>query len=313
MPFNNVTSRLDTQALMPEEVSNELLRSLTTESAAMSMFRRIPVGRQQVRLPVLTALPTAYWVTGDTGMVQTTEMAWANKFLNVEELAVIVPIPDNVMADVEANIWDDATPLITQAMGRTLDTAIFFGTNAPASFPTNIQSAALAAGNNVHEGTANSSGGYYNDIDSLYAAVEADGYDTSGFVASTTLKAKLRQARNTLGDRLDQGRANGGLTDLDGYPIHYPMRGLWSLAANAPRVFGGDWSQFVLGIRQDITMKVSNEAVIQDNTGAIVYNSFQQNLSFLKLTFRAGWQVANTVNYDQPDPAARYPVSYLYV
>jgi len=313
MPFNNITTRLDTQALMPEEVSNELLRSLTTESAAMSMFRRIPVGRQQVRLPVLTALPTAYWVTGDTGLVQSTEMAWANKFLNVEELAVIVPIPDNVMADVEANIWDDAMPLITNAMGRVLDQAIFFGTNAPASFPTNIQSAAAAAGNNVHEGTANSAGGYYNDIDALYAAVESDGYDASGFVASTTLKAKLRQARNTLGDRLDLGRANGGLTDLDGYPIHYPMRGLWSLAANAPRVFAGDWSQYVLGVRQDISMKVSNEAVVQDNTGAIVYNSFQQNLSFLKLTFRAGWQVANTINYDNPDPASRYPVAYLYV
>ena len=72
------------------------------ESAALTMFRRIPVGRTQVRFPVLSALPIAYWVTGDTGLKQTSEINWANKFLNIEEIAVIIPVPDNVLADVEA-------------------------------------------------------------------------------------------------------------------------------------------------------------------------------------------------------------------
>jgi HK97 family phage major capsid protein len=311
MPFNNIISRTDTQALMPEEVSNELLKSLVAESAALTMFRRIPVGRQQVRLPVLSALPTAYWVTGDTGLKQTTELAWANKFLNIEEMAVIIPIPDNVMADVEANIWDDAMPLCTNAMGRVLDQAVFFGQNAPASFPMNIASATAAAGNQVTEGSAAAAGGFYNDIDAVYGLVEADGYEVDGFVAATSLKAKLRQARNTLGDRLDQGRVNGALTDLDGHAIHYPMRGLWSGSTGAPRAFAGDFSQFVLGVRQDITMKTSSEAVIQDSSGTIVYNSFQQDLTFLRLTFRVGWQVANTINYDNIDGASRYPVATL--
>ena len=48
---------------------------------------------------------------GDTGLKQTTEVNWSNKFLNVEEIAVIVPVPDNVLADVEINIWDEALPV----------------------------------------------------------------------------------------------------------------------------------------------------------------------------------------------------------
>jgi HK97 family phage major capsid protein len=312
MPFNSLVSRSGAAALMPEEVSNELLRSLSAASAALTQFRRVPVGRQQVRFPVLSALPTAYFVTGDTGVKQTTDMAWSNKDLNVEEIAAIVPVPDNVIADMDANVWDEAMPLLTQAVGRVLDQAVFFGTNAPASFPTNILAAAVAAGNTAVANTAAASGGFYADIDNLYGKVEADGFEVTGFVASTAAKAKLRAARNTLGDKLDAGRASGSLDNIDGYPVTYAMRGLWPGAVNPnPLLFGGQWDQFVLGVRQDITMKVSNEAVIQDNTGTIIYNSFQQDLTFLRITFRAGWQVANTINYDNPDSASRYPVGAL--
>jgi HK97 family phage major capsid protein len=312
MPYNSIVSRSDTAALMPEEVSNALLKSLSTQSAALTMFRRVPVGRQQVRFPVLSALPTAYFVTGDTGIKQTTELSWANKFLNVEEIAAIVPVPDNIIADMDANVWDEAVPLLTQAVGRILDQAVFFGTNAPSSFPTNVAAAATAAGNTANTGIAQASGGFFADIDTAYGLVESDGFEPNGHVASVAAKGKFRLARNTLGDNYDNGgRVNGSLSELDGFPINYAMRGLWATGSGTPLLFTGDWDQFVLGVRQDITMKVSNEAVIQDNTGAVIYNAFQQDLTFLRLTFRAGWQVANTINYDNPDSSTRYPVAVL--
>lgn len=312
MPYNNLTSRTDVGALIPEEVSSAMLGKATEQSAALSMFRRVPVGRAQVRFPVLSALPTAYFVAGDTGLKQTTEVNWANKFLNIEEIATIMPVPDNVIADIDANVWDEAMPLLTEAVGRALDSAVFFGTNAPASYPTNILAAAAAAGNSFTEASAATAGGFYGDLDSTIGLVEADGYDVSGFVAATSAKAKMRTARNSQGDRLDGDRAGGNLMSLDGLPIAYPMRGLFPTGAGTGvRLFAGDWDQFVIGVRQDITLKVSNEAVIQDNTGAIVYNSFQQDLTFLRLTFRVGWQVANRINNDQPTEASRYPVAVL--
>lgn len=312
MPYNNLTSRTDVAPLIPEEVSRDMLRYAAGQSAALQLFRRIPVGRAQVRLPVLSALPTAYWVTGDTGLKQTTEINWANKYLNIEEIAAIVPVPDNVMADMEANIWDEAVPLLTEAIGRTLDAAVFFGTNAPASFPSNILAAAAAAGNSVTEGSAATAGGFFGDVDALNALLWADGYDVNAYVAATSAKAKFAQARNSQGDRLDAGRLSGGMDNLDGQPVVYPMRGMFPTGAGTGvRMFAGDWTQFVLGVRQDITLKVSNEAVIQDGTGAIIYNSFQQDLTFLRVTFRIGWQVSNTINQDQPVEANRYPVAAL--
>jgi hypothetical protein len=96
-------------------------------------------------------------------------------------------------------------------------------------------------------------------------------------------------------------------------PIVYPMRGLWPTASSSPRIFGGDWNQFVVGVRQDITWKILDQAVIQDNTGQIVYNLPQQDMTAIRLTFRIGWQVANTINNDQPTEANRYPAASLLI
>jgi hypothetical protein len=74
----------------------------------------------QTRLPVLSALPTAYFVNGDTGLKQTTEVAWANKFLNVEELATIVPIPEAVLDDAGFDVWGNGHAAADQdAIART--------------------------------------------------------------------------------------------------------------------------------------------------------------------------------------------------
>src|SRR4051812_32723983 len=211
-----------------------MLGKATEQSAVLSLFRRVPVGRAQVRFPVLSALPVAYWVSGDTGLKQTTEINWTNKFLNIEEIATIMPVPDNVISDVDANVWDEAMPLLVEAMGRTLDSAIFFGTNAPSSFPTNINAAVTAAGNNTTEGSAASAGGYFGDVDKVYAAVEGDGYEPTGWVAATSVKAKLRTSRDSQGRKLDVGRTDGPIQNLDGLPIAYPMRGLWPTASASP-------------------------------------------------------------------------------
>jgi HK97 family phage major capsid protein len=58
LAFTNLTSRTDAAALVPEEVSNEMLGKATEQSAVLARFRRVPVGRNQVRFPVLSALPS---------------------------------------------------------------------------------------------------------------------------------------------------------------------------------------------------------------------------------------------------------------
>ena len=145
MPYNSVTTRANVQALIAEQVSDIMLTSLPQQSAAMKMFTRINVPTNKTRFPVLSALPVAYFVDGDTGLKQTTSAAWDNKYLEVEEIAAIVPIPDAVFEDANFDVWGTIRPLLEGAIARTLDAAVLFGTNKPTSWPVGVAPAAITA------------------------------------------------------------------------------------------------------------------------------------------------------------------------
>lgn len=318
MPYDSLTDRSDVNALIPEDVSMELLSAAEDTSFVLDTFTRVPVSAKQKRFPVLSALPTVYWVNGDTGLKQTTEMAWKNKYLDVEELAAIVPMPDAVVDDADFDIWGSVKPALSTEIGRAVDMAVAFGINAPAVFPDDMATSIDAAGNEVLADSVAAAGGLHNDLDEALGMLEEDGFEATDAVGSARLKGLLRRARNTQGDRIDSG-ANSSLTEYDGTPIHYALKGVWKAMAAAaapgatyPLAMFYDRSQFVVGVRQDITFKVFTEGVVQDNTGAIVYNLMQQDMSALRVVFRAGWQVANTLSYEGGTvEAERYPASSL--
>jgi HK97 family phage major capsid protein len=308
MAYDNIISRTDAQALIPEDVASEIIQNMTKESAALTLFRRATMATNQQRMPVLSALPVAYFVSGDTGLKQTTEVAWANKYLNAEEIACIVPIPEAVLEDSSFDVWGEVRPKLEEAVGRTLDAAIFFGTNKPSSWPTDIAAAAVAASNTVNRGTNNAAaGGIATDISDVMGTVESDGFDVNGFVTSRSYRRYLRNARDTSGQKL----LDIALNTIEGEKVVYALNGLWPSGSGSAELFAGDWGQFVLAVRRDMTYKILDQAVIQDNTGAIVYNLAQQDMVAMRLTFRAAWQVANPITYDQQTEANRYPVGVL--
>lgn len=297
--------------MIPEEVSQAMLTSLMTESAAMGLFTRIPISTNQTRLPVLAALPTAYFVSGDTGVKQTTQAAWANKFLNVEEIAAIVPIPEAVLDDASFDVWGSVQPLLENAIARTLDAAVLFGVNKPASWPTDINAAAVAAGNARVRGTATAAqGGIAEDFNQLMRALEVDGFDASAIVAKTIYKSLLRGARDVNGNQL----ADLAGQTIYGQPLRIVTPGLWptgGAAGTNAEAFALDASNFVLGVRQDFTYKLLDQAVITDGAGAIQYNLPQQDMIAMRVVFRVAWQVANTINYEGANDATQYPAAVM--
>lgn len=313
MAFNDVITRSDAQALIPEDVADQIIQGVVERSVVMQFGRRLPnMARNQRRMPVLSSLITATFVTGDTGVKQTGDQLWENVFLDAEELAVIVPIPENVLDDSSFDIFGEVRPRIEEAFGIAFDRAVLFGTNAPASWPVNILDAATAAGNFVSE-----AGGpgvdIYDDIlgeDGTVSLVEQDGFMVTGHVASMNMRGKLRGLRDANGQPIFMPDLSTPTRYvLDGAPVAFPRNG--SMDPSQALMFSGDWDQLVWSLRRDITFKVLDQAVITDGAGDIVFNLAQQDMIALRAVMRLAWQVPNPINRMQATRANRYPFGVL--
>ena len=277
MAFNALTNRTDVSTLIRPEYYSEIFDGLTHSSAALAMGNRLPdMTAQQNNLTVLSALPTGYFVNGDTGLKRTTEMAWVNRQIVAEEIAVIVPIPEKVLDDSSYDLWSQIRPKIVQEFGRVVDSAIFYGTDAPASWPTDILAAAGAAGNTVALGAV---GDLYDDILSdggTVSTLETSGYFPTGHIGALTMRSRLRGLRDADGNLIFKSTVEGGTQyALDGLETMFPLNG--AVDATQSLLISGDFQQLVYSIRQDMTFKLLDQAVIQDAAGNIVYNLPQQD------------------------------------
>jgi HK97 family phage major capsid protein len=311
MPYNSQIERTDAAVLIPEEVQREIVQTVPEASSFLSLARRLPNMSAKVsKIPILETLPLAHFVTGDTGLKQTTTMKWKNKTITAEELAVIVPVPEAVLDDSNYDIWGEIRPKIVEAIGVAIDQAVFHGTNKPASWPTDIVTAATAAGNVVALGTGED---LFDDVfgeSGLLAKVEADGFMPNGHVAAMTMKAKYRGLRDANGQPIFlRSMQETTRYELDGERILFPRNG--AIDSSAALQLSGDFSELVYSIRQDVTAKVFDQGVVQDAQGAIVFNLMQQDMVALRVVIRLGWEVPNPINRLQQVEANRYPIAVL--
>jgi HK97 family phage major capsid protein len=152
--YAEIIGRTETSdALLPDQTINEIIQTAPENSVLLSRARTVRLSAKRAKQPVLNSLPDAYWVNGDTGLKQTTDTSWSGTTITAEELAVIVPIPNTVVDDANVPLWDAVRPLLAEAIGKKVDQAGIFGTDKPASWPTAIIPAAIAAGNTVTAGT----------------------------------------------------------------------------------------------------------------------------------------------------------------
>ena len=300
--------RQDADALIPVEVSREIIKSMPEQSSALQLMRRLPnMTAKQRRIPVLSQLVTAGFVNGDMGLKQTTQAAWKNKYIEAEEIATIVVIPEAVLDDASYDIWGEIRPLIVEAFGAVIDGAMLFNIDRPATWPQGLFQQLSAAGHTVELGTGTD---IASDISSMMALVESDGFEVTGFASDVALRANLRDLRDATNGLLYQpSLLTGTPNTLYGQPIHHVRNGTWD--SSDVRVIGGDWSQAVYSIRQDITFKRLDQAVISDGDGKIVHNLAQQDMVGLRCVMRLGWQLANPINRMNQDENTRFPFAAL--
>lgn len=317
----NIVSRESAEALIHDQLMTTVFQEAPKNSIVMQLGRKLPnMTSKQTRVPVLSMLPMAYWVGGDTGMKQTSRQQWENVYITAGELAVIVPIPEAVLEDASFDIMGEVIPRVNEAIGMKFDEAAVFGGDRPPEWQNDIITLARQAGNNV-------SGGITFDTimgqDGMFGKVEEAGYIVDGVIAAMRSRAALRGIKDDTSRPIFMPSMQDPTRYmLDGAPVYFPENGSFDPAV--AQMVAGNWRQLVWAMRQDIETKILDQAVIQDpSTKEIVYNLAQQDMIALRVTFRAGFAVPNPATrlnsartlvpfaYIEPgSPAATYTATF---
>jgi HK97 family phage major capsid protein len=319
-------TRAQAATLIGSQKATEIIKPATEQSVSLATFRTIPMSKKTLSQPMLASLPDAHFVTDGTSDAQsaasgtkpTTDASWTSKSMTAEEIAVIVPIHENLLADADVDLWAEIRPLIAEAFALRLDNAIFYGTEAPASWTdANIVGKAVTAGNIVQRGTLAAQGGRTADLadefNALFARVEDDGYDVNTVFARKSLRSSLRGLRDAQGAPLylDNVRSDGATPSVYGETLRYVHKrvqgtvdpdGAGAQAAKDVLAIALDASQFQIGIREDFTMKFLDQATVNG------INLAERDMVAMRFKFRVAFGSFRTpLLHDGAD----YPVSAL--
>ena len=311
--FNDLITRTDVP--IPTEEVGELLKVMPEESVLLKRARRQPMSTKTVKQTIMTTFPDAYWVDGDTGLKQTTKQSFSQPTMIAEELAVIAVVPDAVIDDSSLPIWETLRPYLAEAIGKKVDQAAIYGIDKPASWPLALVPGAIAAGVIAPGNLAATPADGRKDAGQLVADLGLKmardaGANLSGLIAQAGTGWELDRIRDADRRPIYDGVAGA----LRGVPFDELKNGAWSdvgTGDTAVPLIGVDWSQVYIGIRQDITVKMLDQAVISDADGKVIFNLAQQDAKALRVVFRVGYQAVMPVNHQQLDPAKRFPAGVI--
>lgn len=293
-------TRADALALLARQDIAQIIKPDTAQSAALASFRTIRMSAGVARMPVLSALPTAGFVTAAnstdaSGVKPTSKVSWVNKELVAEEIAVIVPVHENTLADSSFDIWGEVRPLVAQEFGRVLDAAVFFGTNKPATWldPALIPGAITAKNYQVlghGDNIAGSRKDLVADFNEAFGLVEDDEFDVNVAFTGRFLRRSLRGLRDADGTPiyLDAVRSDGSTASIFGQDLHYVKNGGWDRTQALALV--GDATKVVIGIREDVQVKLLTEATL--GTGVTQINLAERDMVALRFKFRVAFATA---------------------
>lgn len=291
-------NRSDVSTLIEDAYSHVLLESAAAGSQALQAFPTVNLGTKTTNLPMLAALPQAGWVTEDvgdsSGTKPTSEVRWKNTTMVVEEIAVIVPVHEDVLADATTDVLSEVSQLAGQAIGQKLDQAVIWGVGKPASWTS---SALYTAASTASQTAAYTSGAA--NADDIVGKVNQSAKTLSGLgLMPDTLLANLTFRYEIVNIRDANGLPIFRDESFAGFNTSFSRNGTWDNSRAKCLVV--DSSRVRIGVRQDITVKFLDQATV----GGI--NLAEKDMVALRFKARYGYVLSSgaTAFSSAPVPVA---------
>lgn len=299
-------SRSDVATLIQDAYASDFLGQAAKTSIALQAFPTRNMGTKTVKEPVLATKPHAKWVgesaTQDAGKKPTGKVTWGNKNLVAEELAVIIPVHENVVDDATEDVLGQIAMTGGESLGFALDAAVFFGINKPDTWTSNDLFASATAGGNIFTigdvtDGEDLSGQILNGAGEL-----CERYDPTSLFARRGLQYQLANQRDANGQPIFQpplASAPGSSAMVHGLNAYYVTgtvddgsdgdQLVWD--PDTATALVADRSRVIIGVRQDITVKFLDQATV----GGI--NLAERDMVALRFKARFAYVLGDNIAY----------------
>lgn len=256
-------------------VQNAFVRGIDRQSAVAALARIRQVSGKREQYTEYVGRPTAAFVAEGADKAAT-GAEYAQVTLDIKKIASIVMYTEELIEDATV----DPTILVNQdvraAFADLIDSHAL-GMSHSGTVSTQFNSSLTSTSTTV-EYDATKPDNIATAISSAMATIQGNGYTPSGVILANDAPAVLRAARDTLGRPLFTSGFDAAPTDLYGLGLRISTNlRPFSATAGAGKVVGivGDFNQCLLGVRNDIRVKFSDQATV--NVSGTDHRLWQQN------------------------------------
>jgi hypothetical protein len=281
----------DFEGMVPRSVSSEFLEAIARESIVLELANVQRMSEATQALPIVSFMPQAKFTSSRYGgRKPATKIEWSHEELVPAEIAATLAIPENWIGDAGFDVWGNVRPTLVTALSRLIDDAILFGNGEP---PGWLATGVVGAVGDPVEGADALAA-----IDAGFSQVEESGFDVTGIGSRVSIKSAIRQEYRVIGET----PATVPTLAYAGVPIVTSPE--WDTTIADALV--GDWRYLLVGVREDISFRTSDDAILQDDAGEIIANSFQDNLVALKVWMKLGYALGTPVLPDNSGNASAF-------
>jgi len=126
----------DYESLIPSGIADQAIAAAEQESVVLSFGNVIRMGAGVESIPVVSVAPSVGFVSpAYGGRKPITQVECTAERLEPVEIAATLAIPDAFIDDAGFPVWKSVRSELAKSVGKVLDQAVLFGTNAPPEFP----------------------------------------------------------------------------------------------------------------------------------------------------------------------------------
>jgi HK97 family phage major capsid protein len=282
----------DAGLLIPTELRTEVLRIMENQyGLARRDMLYLPFsgpGNSRV-IPTLGTSVSVKW-TGETEKKQSTQPKFSIVTQTLKKLAAIVPMSEEILEDSAINLTQLIAALFAEAVAKEEDIQFFAGTGSPW---TGILNNGLV--NKVVQSSGAASQVTVDDLIDMEDATPTGALNGAKYYFHRTIKSVLRKLKDKNGQYILVAAANGQPATLNGYPYEcsdaFPA--LNTIQDGDQYILFGNLKQgAIFGDKQQLRVKLLDQATITDTDGSTSINLAEQDMVALRIVERVGYVVA---------------------